>query len=925
MEAYPMNGGNGPNSYASNSFLQKFFVDRSKSMIDEAIADYLDIQICPSSSTFRIADLGCSAGPNTFIAMQNIIEAVDHKYRESQGLSSLTPEFHVYFNDHTSNDFNTLFVTLPPEKSYFAAGVPGSFHTRLFPKGTLHVVHSSLSIQWLSQVPKEVLDISSPAYNRGRIHYTNARQEVFEAYSAQYAKDIEAFLHARAEEVVCGGLVVLIVPAVPDESPPSQLPTQSMFDILGSCLMEMAKTGIMEEAEVDSFNLPAYSTTPCEFKKLVERNGCFNIERIVDILPQQLPQENKMKPPVQILSDHFRAALEGVIKSHFRFDEHVLDHLFQHLYPQKIEDTFASLTTHTEKTTTLFTANRNNLDGSIPESMRMCTKLSRVRLEDNILEGVTDAFGVYPLLEFIDLSRNQLSGELSPNWGLCTRLGYFRTSEYMISGEIPPVIASLKSLEDISLSSNKLSGHIPVDMFNPESNIFNLNLSSNQFSDKIPTEIGKLARLRNLDLSVNNLSGPIPGEIEDCQDIISLKLNNNKLNGPIPHQGPVPDVNAFKKDPVKALGGNQGLCSNELKILSPCSGTPSSNNRSKTNKWKLIIAVVVPVAVALVLLILFGIFCCRRNHKVDFDEKNLDSGGDRLFSVWFKDIVEATENFDEKYCIGKGGQGSVYKATLQNDRILAVKRFHDTSSSSSEYASSEATRDKSFESEVRAMTDIRHQNIVKMYGFSLMNGCMFLAYEYVERGSLENVLYNEIEAKMLDWSMRIKIIKGVVHALFYLHHDCTPPIVHRDITGSNILLNPEYEAKISDFGTARLLKPDASNWTVPVGSYGYIAPVSELLHWKSYSETPREFLLHLLSEGHDRFLADALDKRLTLPTGVIADELVLIATLALACTRISPNSRPTMHFVSRELTANTVLPINENFHLLTLQKLLKVL
>ncbi|KAI3931206.1 hypothetical protein MKW92_036483 [Papaver armeniacum] len=904
MEAYPMNGGNGPNSYASNSFLQKFFVDRSKSMIDEAIADYLDIQICPSSSTFRIADLGCSAGPNTFIAMQNIIEAVDHKYRESQGLSSLTPEFHVYFNDHTSNDFNTLFVTLPPEKSYFAAGVPGSFHTRLFPKGTLHVVHSSLSIQWLSQVPKEVLDISSPAYNRGRIHYTNARQEVFEAYSAQYAKDIEAFLHARAEEVVCGGLVVLIVPAVPDESPPSQLPTQSMFDILGSCLMDMAKTGIMEEAEVDSFNLPAYSTTPCEFKKLVERNGCFNIERIVDILPQQLPQENKMKPPVQILSDHFRAALEG-------------------------------------------TANRNNLDGPIPESMRMCTKLSRVRLEDNILEGdITDAFGVYPLLEFIDLSRNQLSGELSPNWGLCTRLGYFRTSEYMISGEIPPGVLQNIGEHDIS----------------------------NQFSDKIPTEIGKLARLRNLDLSVNNLSGPIPGEIGDCQDIISLKLNNNKLNGPIPHQvgnlralqsnldlsqnelngeispqlgnlrnleslnlsdnklsgsipsslqgmlsltsidlsnntleGPVPDVNAFKKDPVKALGGNQGLCSNELKILSPCSGTPSSNNRSKTNKWKLIIAVVVPVAVALVLLILFGIFCCRRNHKVDFDEKNLDSGGDRLFSVWFKDIVEATENFDEKYCIGKCGQGSVYKATLQNDRILAVKRFHDTSSSSSEYASSEATRDKSFESEVRAMTDIRHQNIVKMYGFSLMNGCMFLAYEYVERGSLENVLYNEIEAKMLDWSMRIKIIK----------------------------------AKISDFGTARLLKPDASNWTVPVGSYGYIAPelastmkVTEKCDIYSFGvialevlfgKHPGEFLLHLLSEGHDRFLADALDKRLTLPTGVIADELVLIATLALACTRISPNSRPTMHFVSRELTANTVLPINENFHLLTLQKLLKVL
>ncbi|RZC57584.1 hypothetical protein C5167_004885 [Papaver somniferum] len=225
-EAIPMNGGDGRNSYANNSSLQRFVVDRSKSMIDEAIENYLDIGTCPSSNTFRIADLGCSTGPNTFIAMQNIIEAIDH----------------VYFNDHASNDFNTLFVFLPPEKPYFAAGVPGSFHTRLFPKGSLHVAHSSTSLQWLSQVPKEVLDINSPAYNRGRIHYANAKNQVVEAYSAQYTRDMDAFLYARAEEVVCGGLVVLIVPAIPDETSPSQSRMESLYDILGSCLMDMAKT-----------------------------------------------------------------------------------------------------------------------------------------------------------------------------------------------------------------------------------------------------------------------------------------------------------------------------------------------------------------------------------------------------------------------------------------------------------------------------------------------------------------------------------------------------------------------------------------------------------------------------------------------------------------------------------------------------------
>ncbi|KAI3912790.1 hypothetical protein MKW92_046204 [Papaver armeniacum] len=343
VEANPMNGGNGRNSYANNSSIQRSFVDKSKSMIDEAIANYLDIRIFPSPNTFRIADLGCSVGPNTFIAMQNIIEAVDLKYREFIDPNGSTPEFHVFFNDHTSNDFNTLFVSLPPEKSYFAAGVPGSFHTRLFPKGSLHIAHCSTSLQWLSQVPKEVLNINSPAYNRGRIHYTNAKHHVFEAYSAQYAKDIEAFLHARAEEIIGGGLMVLTVPGIPDDIPPTQSGTESVFDVLGSCLMDMAKTGMVEEAKVDAFNLPIYATKPQELKKLVERNGCFNIERIINILPR----ENKMKPSAQTFSDHIRAAVEGVLKSHFGCNEHILDHLFQHLYPKKIEETFARLPTST--------------------------------------------------------------------------------------------------------------------------------------------------------------------------------------------------------------------------------------------------------------------------------------------------------------------------------------------------------------------------------------------------------------------------------------------------------------------------------------------------------------------------------------------------------------------------------------------------
>ncbi|XP_026410137.1 probable S-adenosylmethionine-dependent methyltransferase At5g38100 [Papaver somniferum] len=125
----------------------------------------------------------------------------------------------------------------------------------------------------------------------------------------------------------------------------------SLFDVLGSCLMDMAKMGIVEEAKVDSFNVPVYSTTPQEIKKLIERNGCFNIERIVDILPQ----ENKLKEfSAQTYSDHTRAVMEVVIKLHFGCNEHTIDHLFQHLYPKKFEDTLANLMQSMGKTIVLF-------------------------------------------------------------------------------------------------------------------------------------------------------------------------------------------------------------------------------------------------------------------------------------------------------------------------------------------------------------------------------------------------------------------------------------------------------------------------------------------------------------------------------------------------------------------------------------------
>ncbi|GMP59386.1 hypothetical protein CsSME_00022677 [Camellia sinensis var. sinensis] len=138
-------------------------------MIIEAIAKKFDItSLNFSSNTIRIADFGCSVGPNTFIAMKNILEAIEWEYH-SKYLTTEMLEFLLFFNVHASNDFNTLFTTLPPDRQYFAAGVPGSFYGQLFPKSSIHLMYSSFALHWLSKVPEELLDNGSLAWNKGKI------------------------------------------------------------------------------------------------------------------------------------------------------------------------------------------------------------------------------------------------------------------------------------------------------------------------------------------------------------------------------------------------------------------------------------------------------------------------------------------------------------------------------------------------------------------------------------------------------------------------------------------------------------------------------------------------------------------------------------------------------------------------------------
>ncbi|XP_061352112.1 probable leucine-rich repeat receptor-like protein kinase At1g35710 [Gastrolobium bilobum] len=290
-----------------------------------------------------------------------------------------------------------------------------------------------------------------------------------------------------------------------------------------------------------------------------------------------------------------------------------------------------------------------------------------------------------------------------------------------------------------------------------------------------------------------------------------------------------------------------------------------------------------------------------------------------LFSIWnydgkiaFEDIIKATEDFDIRYCIGTGAYGSVYKAQLPCGRIVALKKLHKIESENPSFC-------KSFCNETEILTKIRHRNIIKLYGFCLHNKCMFLVYEYMERGSLFCNLSNDVEAQELNWSKRVNIVKEIAYALAHMHHDCTPPIVHRDVTSNNILLNLESQAYVSDFGTAKLLDCHSSNQSFHVGTYGYVAPeltytltVTTKCDVYSFGMVALETMMgthpaELVCSLHkpsiqNKKLKDILDSRIPLPFfRKDMQDIVLVVTLALACLCPDPKSRPSMQEVANEL------------------------
>ena len=294
----------------------------------------------------------------------------------------------------------------------------------------------------------------------------------------------------------------------------------------------------------------------------------------------------------------------------------------------------------------------------------------------------------------------------------------------------------------------------------------------------------------------------------------------------------------------------------------------------------------------------------------------------------YKDLYIATKGFSEKELIGIGGFGKVYKGILSTSKIeVAVKRVSHGREQGM----------KEFIAEIVSIGQLQHRNLVQLLGYCRRKGELLLVYDLMPNGSLDKFLFAPLDdlpsLKVLDWNQRLGIIKGVASGLLYLHQDFVQVVIHGDIKAGNVLLDSEMNARLSDFGLARLhIRGTDSQTTRVAGTFGYLAP--EMLRTRKFTtstdvyafgafllevccgrrpiEQPQEDLIlfeWVLSCWRKGSILETSDPKLG--NDYVKEEMELVLKLGLLCSHNVPASRPSMKQVMQYLEGEALLPVSE--------------
>ncbi|XP_060967326.1 probable LRR receptor-like serine/threonine-protein kinase At1g56140, partial [Cannabis sativa] len=361
--------------------------------------------------------------------------------------------------------------------------------------------------------------------------------------------------------------------------------------------------------------------------------------------------------------------------------------------------------------------------------------------------------------------------------------------------------------------------------------------------------------------------------------------------------------------------GNYGPSISAISATQDFTPTVSNNKKSRTS---LIAGITVGVVILSFMSILVAFYLIQRRKKSQMNDDDDEFLGMDVKPLTFRyaELKTATNDFDSSNKLGEGGFGPVYKGTLEDGRVIAVKQLSLTSKQGK----------SQFVAEIATISAVQHRNLVKLYGCCIEGDKRLLVYEYLENKSLDQALYGN-QSLNLNWSTRFDICLGIARGLAYLHEESRVRIVHRDVKSSNILLDSNFTPKISDFGLAKLYEDQKTHISTAgvAGTIGYLAPeyamlghltektdvfafgvvALEILTGRTNSDPDlgeeKAYLLewawNLHEEGRE---IELVDSKLS---EFIEQEVRRIIQVAFLCTRTSPTARPSMSKVVTMLSS----------------------
>ncbi|KAL0306806.1 UNVERIFIED_CONTAM: putative LRR receptor-like serine/threonine-protein kinase [Sesamum radiatum] len=549
--------------------------------------------------------------------------------------------------------------------------------------------------------------------------------------------------------------------------------------------------------------------------------------------------------------------------------------------------------------------NQNKLQGSISNNLCNLENLYFVNLMENRLSGqLPGCFGSIASLRQIYLARNAFTSNVPSTFWLNSDVQFLDLSENLFNGSLALQIGNMKNIIQLNLSRNQLSGGIPSSI-DQLVNLVNLSLSHNKIQGPIPDSFDKLKSLQYLDLSCNNISGSIPMSLETLTFLEYFNVSFNELIGEIPDGGP------FINFGPEFFKGNIGLCGASRFNVKACERNTTKSS-SKARILRVILPAIFTTVVGTTIIILFLRARSRNSSVLSLSSFPLGFIHERIS---YYEILRATNNLNQENVIGSGSIGSVYKAVFSPTLIVAIKVFNlDVQGAL-----------KSFDVECRVMRSI----LVKIITSCSNLDFKALVMKYMPNGNLDKWLHSS--DCFLNFEQRLGTMIDVACAVEYLHHGYSSPIVHCDLKPTNVLLDEDMVAHVSDFGIAKLLTEDQLIvQTRNLGTIGYVAPefgstglVSTMVDVYSYGillietftrkkPTDEMFSAELMmkswvSESYPNSIMQIVDADLLdANTGETVRAnfqscLTSIMGLALECTTDLPEERPNMKDVALRL------------------------